>query len=67
MKLLIMQFPPASYYFMPLEDKCSPQLPVLKYSQPHVLPLTLREEIYTHINLRAKLQFPGTTFFQLAC
>jgi hypothetical protein len=45
MKLLIMQFPPAFYYFIPLEDKYSPQHPVLKYSQTHIFPLTLRDEV----------------------
>jgi hypothetical protein len=45
MKLLIMQFPSASYYFMPLEDKYSPQHLLLKYSQVPVLPLTFRDEV----------------------
>jgi hypothetical protein len=30
MKLLVMQFSPASYYFIPLLSKYSPQHPVLK-------------------------------------
>jgi hypothetical protein len=30
MKLLIMQFSPTSYYFIPLQSKCFPQHPLLK-------------------------------------
>jgi hypothetical protein len=34
MKLLIMQFSPTSYHFIPLWSKYSPQHPALKHPQP---------------------------------
>jgi hypothetical protein len=35
---LIMQFSPASYYFIPLRSKHSPQQPVLKHPQSMLFP-----------------------------
>jgi hypothetical protein len=38
MKLLIMQFSPTSYHFIPLWSKYSPQHPVLKHPESIFLP-----------------------------
>jgi hypothetical protein len=37
MNIVIMQFSPASYYFIPLRPNYCPQYPVLKYLQPMFL------------------------------
>jgi hypothetical protein len=50
-KLLIMLFSPLSYYFTPLQSKCSPWHPVLKY----LLPLMSDIKFHTHTELQAKL------------
>jgi hypothetical protein len=48
MKLLIMQFSPPSYHFIPLRAKYSPQHPVLKHPQVYVLPLMSETKFHTH-------------------
>jgi hypothetical protein len=56
MKLLVMQFSPASYHFIPLRSKYSPQHPVLKYSQsmllrqrPSFIPMQNCKQNYTFV------------------
>jgi hypothetical protein len=47
MKLLFIQFPPASYYFIPIGSKYTPQHPVLKHSQCMFIPLTPETKFHT--------------------
>jgi hypothetical protein len=42
-KLLITQFSPVSYYFIPLGSKHSPQHPVLKHPYPQTVPILMSE------------------------
>jgi hypothetical protein len=56
MKLLIMQFSPTSYHFIPLRSKYSPQQPVLKYPQS-VLSLISETKFHLYTKLQTKLLF----------
>jgi hypothetical protein len=49
-KLFVMQFSPASYHFIPLDFKYSPQDPVLKYPC-----------LYTSLNVRDQVSYPYKT------
>jgi hypothetical protein len=55
MKFHIMQISPASYYFIPLLSKYSPQHPVLK--QAYFLPLMTEITFHTYTKLQEKLSF----------
>jgi hypothetical protein len=57
MRLLIMQFSPASYHFIPLRSKYSPQNPVLIHPQSILFP-TVKEKFHTHTEPQAKLYPP---------
>jgi hypothetical protein len=57
MKLLIMQFYPASCHFILLRSKYSPQHPVLKHTQSAFFPLRERHKLHIHTKQQAKLYF----------
>jgi hypothetical protein len=53
MELLIMQFSPASYYFIPLRSKYSPQRPV-QNTLSLFASLNIGNQLHNHSELKAK-------------
>jgi hypothetical protein len=49
MKLVIIQFSPASCHFIPHQSKCFPQHPVFKYPQLVIFPIETKFDIHTKL------------------
>jgi hypothetical protein len=57
MKLLVMQFSPASYHFIPLWSKYSPENPVPRYLQSMFLSLMSETKFHTHTEPQKQTHF----------
>ena len=55
LKLLIMKFYLAVYYFLPHKPKCLPQHPILEHPQTCVSPTMWQTKFYSHIKKRTIL------------